>query len=130
LSCHGGAAREFARYLAGDAGGVDIAALPSVAAVLLPAVMRSFLADHPQVHLRIRDGLSEAVLRDVATGAAEVGITVCEPPPEEMVVRELLTDRLAVVLPPGHRLAAQPAIRWRDLADGPFIAPSAASSVR
>lgn len=130
LRCHANAAREFNRFVDGDAGTVDIAALPSVAAVLLPSAISSFLCHHPGVRLRIRDGLADTVMHDVDSGAAEIGIAPCRHIPTSLVARPLVTDRLFAVMPHEHRLAQRPFVRWRDLSGATFIALSGTSSVR
>lgn len=130
LRAHHLAGVEFDRYLAGDGGTVEIAALPSVAAVLLPPILGPYLAEHPHVHARIRDGLSDAVLSDVSGGAVDIGITVFDRLPPELAGRRLITDRFIALLRPDHPLAARDRLTWSELARQPYIAVSATSSVR
>jgi LysR family carnitine catabolism transcriptional activator len=130
LRAHRDAGLAFDRYLRGDDGTVEIAALPSVAAVLLPPVLKSFLSVHPGVHLRILDVLSHLVLDNVASGAAELGITIADWLPSGLDAQPLVTDRMAVLLPPDHALCSQPVLTWATVAREPVIALAADSSVR
>lgn len=124
------AGRAFDSYLRGEEGTVDIATLPSVAGVLLPSIITSFMVRFPRVHLRILDGLSESVIENVESGAAELGITTDERLPAGLQAHSLVTDRMEVLLPPAHPLTAQGEVTWAQLADQPFIAMSAETSVR
>jgi LysR family carnitine catabolism transcriptional activator len=130
LRAHRDAGRAFDRYLRGDEGTVEIAALPSVAALLLPPVVKSFLAARPGVHLRILDVLSHSVLENVASGAADLGITIGDWLPDGLNARPLVSDRMAVLLPPDHRLCRQPVLTWTEVAREPVIALTTDSSVR
>lgn len=130
LECHGQAKRDLQRFLSGDGGGLDLAALPSVSAVLLPAVVASFVQTRPGARIVIRDGLHEQVLQDVASGRADLGITLAHDLPNAVTADILLTDSMAAVLPIRHHLADFDNVSWAQLGAGPFIALSTASSVR
>jgi len=130
LRTHRDAGRAFDRYLRGDEGTVEVATLPSVAAVLLPSIVKSFVASHPGVHLRILDGLSHSVLDNVAAGAADLGITIGDWLPDGLTARPLVSDQMAVLLPPDHPLCEQPVLTWTQVAGEPVIALSSDSSVR
>lgn len=125
----------FDRYRAGLAGELTIAALPSVAAHLLPPVVVAFLADRPDVRLRIVDGNTSEVLAHVRSGAADLAVTAAEDVAEmradpDLEVVPLCSDPAVAVLPPGHRLAERAAVTWADLAGEPFITFAPGSSLR
>jgi len=130
LRAHHDAGLAFNRYLRGEEGSVEIAALPSVAAVLLPPVVKSFLAVRPGVHLRILDVLSHSVLENVASGATELGITISDHLPSGLQARPLVTDRIAVLLPPDHRLCRRRSLTWAEVAQEQIISLTTDSSVR
>jgi DNA-binding transcriptional LysR family regulator len=67
---------ELARFVAGLRGRVVVAALPSLAAVLLPPAIARFREGHPDVELAIMDGLSGSVLDAVDEGRADIGLTI------------------------------------------------------
>jgi LysR family transcriptional regulator, carnitine catabolism transcriptional activator len=120
----------FAAYRAGESGHVTIAALPSVAAVLLPPIAASFLAEHPGVTLHLLDGTTREVLEHLRSGAADLAVTDQSPASADLSVHPLVEDRVVAVLPTGHRLAARARLTWSDLAAERFIAFSRDSSVR
>ena len=120
----------FAAYRAGEYGHVTIAALPSVAAVLLPPLVAGFLAGHPGVTLHLLDGTTREVLQHLRSGAADLAVTDEGPASGALDVRPLAEDRVLAVLPPGHRYASRPELPWADLATERFIAFSPDSSIR
>lgn len=120
----------FAAYRAGEYGHVTIAALPSVAAVLLPPLVAGFLAGHPGITLHLLDGTTREVLEHLRSGAADLAITDHSPASAALDVRPLAEDRVVAVLPPGHRHASRPELNWADLATERFIAFSPDSSIR
>ncbi|MDA0563185.1 LysR family transcriptional regulator [Streptomonospora sp. S1-112] len=118
------------RYLAGERGAVTIATLPSVAAALLPPVIARFRAQRPGIAVRILDGMSDTALERLASGAADLAITVADRLPAELRAQPLVEDRFFAVLPPGHPRAGAAELAWADFAGEEFIAVGADSSVR
>jgi len=120
----------FSAYREGEYGHVTIAALPSVAAVLLPPIAAGFLAEHPGVTLHLLDGTTREVLEHLRSGAADLAVTDQSPASAGLSVHSLVEDRVLAVLPAGHRLSALTKLTWSDLAAERFIAFSPDSSVR
>jgi DNA-binding transcriptional LysR family regulator len=119
----------FAAYCRGDYGRIVVATLPSIAAGYLPPILVSFLADNPGTRVEILDVAAAEAARAVESGAADLAIASPAAAPalhSELLVR----DRFVAVLPEHHPLAARRALTWAVLADEPFIAMSAGSSVR
>lgn len=121
---------ELARFVAGGRGRVTVAALPSIAAVLLPSAIAAFAAERPDVDVLIEDGLSGSVLDAVREGRAEIGLTVQPPPSAQLDYRPLLSDAFGLVCRKGDELAVREAHPWSTFATRPFVAMAAASSVR
>ncbi|KPM52011.1 hypothetical protein ACG83_31105 [Frankia sp. R43] len=120
----------FAAYRAGERGTITLAALPSIAASLLPPIISGFLADRPDVRFVILDGTTREVLDHVQSGTADLALTdtaIVHPSLDTHALRE---DPVLAVLPTGHRLAARSRLAWADLADETFIALHPDSSVR
>lgn len=120
----------FSAYRAGEYGDITIAALPSVAAVLLPPIVAGFLAEHPGITLHLLDGTTREVLDHLRSGAADLAVTDQSPASAGLDVHPLLEDRVLAVLPVGHRHSSRQALTWADLAAERFIAFSQDSSVR
>jgi LysR family transcriptional regulator, carnitine catabolism transcriptional activator len=123
----------FAGFLDGQRGRVRIATLPSLAAILLPAIVSAYRDEHPHVELSIEDCLASEVLSRVRTGAVDFAITVVSSPAEpltDFIVTPVARDRFYCVLPPGHRLAVAGPMAWADLTGEPFISFDRSTSIR
>jgi LysR family transcriptional regulator, carnitine catabolism transcriptional activator len=125
-----GAFEEFGRFLEGGRGRVVVAALPSVAAAVLPAAIARFRESRPEVEFLIRDSLSEGVVATVLQGGADLGVTVRPPPAEHVSYRQLVADRFGLVCKPEDPLAERASLPWSVFATRPFVAMAPASSVR
>lgn len=124
------ALNHFEGYLAGTRGAVSVAALPSLAASMLPAVLAAYRQTHPEVAVAVHDGFSEEVLGLVTSGAVDLAATVSTAVPASLSVRHVAADRFVCVMPPGHPLAAAGEVTWQELADEPFVAFERISSIR
>jgi LysR family carnitine catabolism transcriptional activator len=120
----------FSAYRAGEYGHITIAALPSVAAVLLPPIAAGFLAGHPGITLHLLDGTTREVLQHLRSGSADLAVTDQSPASVGLDVHPLAEERVVAVLPVGHRLGSRSSLSWADLAAERFIAFSQDSSVR
>ncbi|SFB28778.1 DNA-binding transcriptional regulator, LysR family [Amycolatopsis marina] len=120
----------FEGYLAGARGAVSIAALPSLAATLLPPVLSAFRGARPEVTVSVRDGLSREVLDHVTEGTVDMAVTVAATVPSTLHARHVAVDRFVCVFPPGHRFGARQNLKWTDLTGKPFVAFDRTSSIR
>jgi len=125
-----GAFGELALFVVGRRGRVVVAALPSVAAVLLPPAIVGFQADFPDVEVSIQDGLSGSVLDAVREGRADIGITMGPSPSDTLAYTPLLSDEFGLVCRQDSPLAAKQVAPWSIFSEHRFIAMSPASSVR
>jgi DNA-binding transcriptional LysR family regulator len=121
---------ELARFIAGRRGRVAVAALPSIAAVLLPPAIARYREDHPDVEVAIMDGLSGSVLDAVAEGRADIGLTIKPSPRATLNYRPLMSDEFGLVCRPDDALAGKSPLPWSVFAQRPFVAMAPESSVR
>ena len=125
-----GAFGELERFVEGRRGRVGVAALPSIAAVLLPPAIARYQAGCPEVEIDVLDGLSGSVLEDVAHGRAEIGLTIRPSPRATLAYRPLLSDEFGLVCRPDDELAGEGPLPWSVFENRPFVAMASASSVR
>jgi len=130
LAAHRAEMAGLERYLVGERGVVTIATVPSVAAALLPPVIARFRRQRPEVAVRILDGMSDAALERLASGAADLAITAAAGLPADLIAHPLAEDRFFAVLPSAHPRAASAELAWADFSGEEFIAVGADSSVR
>lgn len=115
------------------AGELRIAAFPSVAAVLIPPVMRSLEKEHPRLAIlldELEPALGMAALRAWQADVALIDdLTLAQDPPGENVETvELYEDRLFAVLPPEHRLAQAAEVGILDLSEERWAIDTGSSS--
>lgn len=115
-------------FLEGSRGSLTVAALPAMAAVLLPGLLSAYRAEHPQVQVQVQDLLAEEVLHRVRDGLVDLAVTACPATSHELVVQPVAIDRFYCVVPSGHRLADRASARWSDLQGEPFVSFHATST--
>ena len=121
---------ELARFVDGRRGRIVVAALPSIAAVLLPPAIARHREGHPEVDVAILDGLSGIVLDAVAEGRADMGPTIRPSPRATLAYRPLLSDEFGLVCRPDDELAGEGPLPWTAFEGRPFVAMAPESSVR
>ncbi|MBO6540599.1 MAG: LysR family transcriptional regulator [Rhizobiaceae bacterium] len=122
---------EFEAHRTAKHGRLAIAGLPSVTAGLLPNLLRSFSATHPDIDLFIIDALSGAVLDAVESGAADIGFTAgTVSARSRLSFQPLMDDEFVAIGAPNGPLAEDRAYGWAELVDMPFIAMAEGTSVR
>jgi DNA-binding transcriptional LysR family regulator len=120
----------FQGFLDGTQGVVRIAALPSLAALLLPPLVSLFREAHPAVRVEMEDGLLGDVVARIRSGHADLGLTVELEEEAGLAFRPLVTDAFYVVFPPGHALGGSEVVEWTALQGLPFVRLHPTSSVR
>ena len=109
---------------------VRIAALPSLAAELLPLTIHEFRQRYPGIMVEIRDVVAETVVESVRREDVDFGVGTRMRMDREIIGSPLLEDRLCAFAPPGHLLARRDSVNLRDLVQHPLILTARDSSVR
>lgn len=114
-----------------ESGHVRIGFLHMVGTHWLPEQMARFLHDHPKVRFTLVEGTPSEIIAGVLGGDFDLGIV--GPPPtgnRDLVTRALFRERVAIVVPSGHRLVGRTSATLRDIADEALILPRARSGMR
>jgi DNA-binding transcriptional LysR family regulator len=106
---------ELADCIAGVKGTIRVHANIWAIAEYLPAQLRTFLAEHPQISVEIEESLSSAIIKAVAERVADIGIIGSNVVADGLHVLPYRSDRLVVVMPPEHPLADRASVRLADL---------------
>jgi DNA-binding transcriptional LysR family regulator len=96
-------------------GRVSLAITPTLAEMLLPAAVRRFTTEHPEVRLVIDDCAPDQFLARVVGEQVDFGIGTPEGTAADVVQQTLLRDHLSLVCPANHPLARSRSVRWADL---------------
>ena len=112
-------------------GQVVLAALPSLAATVVPAAFARFAAQYPGVRLQLFDALSGPAFDMVRSGLVEFALTAANPAYADLDYRPLVSDGFVLLMPTTHPLAqGHGPLRWMEVAALDHISMPLPSSVR
>lgn len=100
---------------------VRLAGTTVAISTFLPASLGMFLADHPEVDLQLEERTSRDILQAVRGREIEIGILDGNVATGDVISLPYRTDRLVLLVPSGHPLAARPATRMRDAFEFSFV---------
>lgn len=105
---------------------LDIAATPMMSASLLPAVLRSFAAQHPDVRVQLADVDVASVRNRVLEGQADIGLGFFVKPAVGLLRQPLCKFQLMRISPPAQRrarpqAAAGASLPWSSLLALPLL---------
>ena len=115
---------------AGKHSRISVAALPSIACAILPRVFADFTRAYPGIDVALSDVQHERAMAMITEGLADIAITIKPGKSRELVFESVAFDVAHLICRRDHPLARRKAVRWRDLADVPFIGITRISSVR
>jgi DNA-binding transcriptional LysR family regulator len=104
-------------------GRLAVGMIPTVAAVDVPAALRAFHDEYPQVRVSLVSAASDALVAQVDEGRLDLAFIglVEDVPVDPGHSRVLARDPLVALLPPDHRLAGRTRVRLQSLADEDFV---------
>ncbi|WP_433519111.1 LysR family transcriptional regulator [Nonomuraea sp. CA-143628] len=104
-------------------GRLAIGAIPTVAAVDLPAALKEFHLRHRQVRISLRSGASEDLIEGVRQGTLDVAFLGLPlgARPKGVRGRELARGDLVALVAPDHPLAEEQHVDLHQLSDEPFV---------
>ena len=121
---------EMADLVAVRRGRVALAALPSLAARILPDAVARFAGSHPGVSIRIADVLHGAVVDLVVSGRVDYGFSVEPDNQDELRFTPLVRDKFVAILRQEDPLAGQSRLTWERLLAEPLVTMTGVTSVR
>ena len=102
-------------------GRVCVAITPTLAAIVMPSVIRRFATLYPDIHVVVDDCAPEQFMSRVIDEHVDFGIGTPEKMLADADVQTLMHDHLSLVCAPDHVLARKKSVRWADLAGHPVI---------
>jgi DNA-binding transcriptional LysR family regulator len=97
---------------------------------ILPALIGQFKAKYPEVSIRLRVGASQQVSEWVQEGRVEIGMVGARPDSRVLVARELLADRLVIIVPPDHPWSSRQSVTLADVRTEPLVLRERGSGTR
>lgn len=105
-----------------ETGTVRIGTFTSVSVHWLPGIIKTFQQDYPSIEIKLAEGDYTEIESWLLDGTIDCGF-MSLPTLDSLLVTPLKQDKMLCLLPKDHPLAAQPFIRYADLAHEPFIMP-------
>jgi DNA-binding transcriptional LysR family regulator len=109
-------------YSNGTRGSVQVLANISAITQFLPGLLKSFMALYPLINVVIEEQQSLAITKAVAENRAEVGIFTRLPHGADIEVFPFRRDRLVLIVPADHPLAARQSVRFSETLDHAYVA--------
>ncbi|GAB3540012.1 LysR family transcriptional regulator [Noviherbaspirillum agri] len=100
---------------------VRLAANTVANSTFLPPALGPFLADYPEVDLQVEERSSQEILRTLQAGDIDIGVLDGNLPLEGVVSLPFRHDRLVLLVPADHPLAARGHCLFREALGFPFI---------
>jgi DNA-binding transcriptional LysR family regulator len=97
---------------------------------LLPALLSIFRRKHPHIRIHATVSDSAAVMRQVERGKVSLGLVGRKADNPHLEFRYLASDRMALVVPPGHPLSGRMKVRVKQLAQHPLVVREVGSGLR
>ncbi|RQR62365.1 LysR family transcriptional regulator [Burkholderia sp. Bp9126] len=116
-------------YASGVKGHVRVFANTTAMSEFLPAVLRSYLVDHPDVTVDIQERLSPDIVRAVQEGVVDIGIVAGNVRTEGLQAMPYRRDRLVLVVALSHPLASLESTPYVDTLGYDFIGLPEASAI-
>jgi LysR family transcriptional regulator, hydrogen peroxide-inducible genes activator len=108
--------------IADGRGVLSVGFIPTIAPFVLPRVIKRFSLDFPLATLSVTEDLTENLVRDIADGKLDVGITSLPINNKLIRTQELLSEPLLVASSLEHDILNRALLHVKELDDFPFIA--------
>jgi LysR family carnitine catabolism transcriptional activator len=103
-------------------GTIRFACTPSFASMVMPSVIKAFVAMHPGIRTVMRDAAPDRVMELVMSDEVEFGVLMRIEDRHDAEFTLLRSDSISVVCRQDSILTERPAVQWSDLADERIIA--------
>lgn len=120
---------ELSEFAEGVRGHVRVHANISAIVQFLPEDLAGFARAHPEVKIDLNEALSADVARAVREGDCDLGLCHLPEGSQDLAARPYRQDRLVLVVPRDHPLAALPAVAFGETLDYDHIGLHSNSSI-
>lgn len=117
-----GEAKNELRDMSGDEKGpVVMGIIPTIAAYLLPKLLKGFATRHPGISIRIVEDITPLLLQGLSEGTTDLAIAALPVHGGDLDTELLFEERFYAALPEKHRLASRRFITLAELQHEPFL---------
>lgn len=119
------------KELTGDvSGALTIGASTTIAEYMLPALLRGFTMQFPDINLKLKVSNTEGIVSMVENSIIDLGVVEGPVANKNLLVEVCRIDQLVVVAPPDHPLAERESISMEGIMSYPFICREEGSGTR
>lgn len=119
------------KELTGDvSGALTMGASTTIAEYMLPALLRGFTLEFPDINLRLKVSNTEGIVSMVENSMIDLGVVEGPVANKNLLVEVCRVDQLVVVVPPGHEIAERKSIPLEEIMTYPFICREEGSGTR
>ena len=104
-----------------EKGDVVVGIIPTIAAYLLPKLLKGFAARHPLIAIKIIEDITPTLLQRLHDGTIDMAIAALPIVESELATEELFEEKFYAVLPKTHRRASSKSISLTELNREPFL---------
>jgi DNA-binding transcriptional LysR family regulator len=108
-------------YTQGLTGQLRLLANSTAITEYLPTVVASYLHTHPDVHIDLRERISEDIVRGVRDGAVDLGIISGSVPTDGLQSIPFVSSRLVLIAPLQHPILQGGTVAFRDALDHAMV---------
>jgi DNA-binding transcriptional LysR family regulator len=112
---------ELGEHASGLRATVRLAANTATLTEFLPEQLSTWMAAHPQIDVELKERQSTEIARAVSGGLVEIGILSDAVDATSLQLRPFAIDRLVVVVPRDHALAAKKRVAFADILHQQFV---------
>ncbi|MEW5745183.1 MAG: selenium metabolism-associated LysR family transcriptional regulator [Nitrospirota bacterium] len=111
-------------------GSITVGASTTIGNYVLPSVIADFKKNHPKIKINVLIGNTKRVLDLLNSGVIDLGLVEGETSRHKIKVETLLTDELALIIPPMHPWAKKKVVSILEITKEPFIIREEGSGTR
>lgn len=111
-------------------GTLSFACIPTVAATILPKILREFQRKHPGISISLRELAAEDLLESIRKKDVDFGIGVSTPGRSEFRFDHLFDDPIYAVATPNFRFRKRGSVELVELCDYPILLNSKSTALR
>src|SRR5262245_459983 len=97
---------------------------------ILPALIGQFKTKYPDISISLRVGSSQQVSGWVEEGRVEIGVVGARPGSRVLVARELMADRMVIVVPADHPWSRRESVTLAEIRAEPLVLRERGSGTR
>ena len=102
-------------------GHLDVGVIPALHLAWVPPVLEHIARDHLGLTVAVHERASHFIETEIEIGRLDLGLGITSRTSPNIRYRRLITEKLALIVPPDHGFARRPALAVRELEGVPLV---------